>query len=360
MSLFSESPTPRPRPALIGANFPYRPLLRNGDLQTIVARYWPTPFREGQWRCEEKYFQTSPDVKVLAHLDTRLDGESSGTIVAVHGLTASSGAPYMLHLAQAALAAGMSVVRLNVRNCGGTEHLAPTLYHSGLTEDLHSVVQQLAPRPLVLAGFSMGGNIVLKAAGEWGGQPPSHVKGVCGVSVPIRLGQCARHLGIPRNRFYELRFLRQLRRTVRAKQRIMPERFSSLRPDGAGSIYEFDDQVTAPTFGFRDADDYYEQSSSSRFLENIRLPALLIQAKDDPFIPFEVFDDPVFTQNPFLQLVATQHGGHVAFLAKQAPRFWAQHLVARFAKELLYPSYPETSTRGQPGGSEHQQQLKMK
>ena len=337
-----------PRPSLIGAHPPYRPLLRNGDLQTIVARYWASPFRGGQWLCEEKYFQTSPDVKVLAHLDARPDGEASGTIVAVHGLTASSEAPYMLHLAQAALEAGISVVRLNVRNCGGTEHLAPTLYHSGLTEDLHSVVQQLAPRPLVLAGFSMGGNMILKAAGEWGGQPPSHVKGVCGVSVPIRLGQCARHLGIPRNRLYERRFLRQLRRTVRAKQRIMPERFSSLRPDAAGSIYEFDDIVTAPAFGFQDADDYYHQSSSSRFLEYIRVPALLIQAKDDPFIPFEVFDNPAFTQNPFLRLVATQYGGHVAFLAKQAPRFWAQHLVVRFAKELLSPAAQSRGADGSP------------
>lgn len=332
----SESSTPNL--SLIGANPSYWPLLGNGDLQTIVARYWPMPLRGRQWLCEEKYFQTAADVKVLAHLDTRRDREARGTIVAVHGLTASSEAPYMVRLAHAALAAGMSVVRLNVRNCGGTEHLAPTLYHSGLTEDLHSVVQQLAPRPLVLAGFSMGGNMVLKAAGEWGGQPPSHVKGVCGISVPIRLGQCARHLGIPRNRLYELRLLRQLRRTVRTKQQIMPQRFSSLRPGGIGSIQEFDEKITAPAFGFRDADDYYQQESSSRFLEHIRVPALILQAKDDPFIPFEVFDNPAFTRNPFLRLVVTQHGGHVAFLAKQAPRFWAQHLVVQFAKELMNPS----------------------
>ena len=298
------------------------------------------PSRAGPWLCEERYFQTTPDVKVLAHLDTRPGGEARGTLVAVPGLTASSEAPYMLRLAQAALAAGMNVVRLNVRNCGGTEHLSPTLYHSGLTEDLHSVVQQLAPRLLVLAGFSMGANMVLKAAGEWGARPPSHVKGVCGISVPIRLRQCSRHLGIPKNRFYELRFLRQLRKTVRLKQRIMPERFSSLRPGAARSIYEFDDKVTAPAFGFRDADDYYQQSSALRFLEHIRVPALIIQAKDDPFIPFEVFDDPVFDENPFLQLVAPEHGGHVAFLARQGPRFWAQDLAVRFATEVLNPSQP--------------------
>ena len=341
----SESSTPTR--ALIGPYPPYRPLLRNGNLQTIVARHWPMPSRAGPWLCEERYFQTSPDVKVLAHLDTHAGREAGPTIVAIHGLAASSEAPYMLRLAQAALAAGMNVVRLNVRNCGGTEHLSPTLYHSGLTEDLHSVVQQLAPRLLVLAGFSMGANMVLKAAGEWGARPPSHVKGVCGISVPIRLRQCSRHLGIPKNRFYELRFLRQLRKTVRLKQRIMPERFSSLRPGAARSIYEFDDKVTAPAFGFRDADDYYQQSSASRFLEHIRVPALIIQAKDDPFIPFEVFDDPVFVENPFLQLVAPEHGGHVAFLSRRSPRFWAQDLAVRFATEVLNPSQP-----GMPGRAE--------
>ena len=134
----------------------------------------------------------------------------------------------MRSLAHAALGGGLDIIRLNVRNCGGTEHLAPTLYHSGLTEDLRRVVEQLAPEPLVIVGFSMGGNVALKLAGEWGGASPAHVRGVCGISVPIRLGVCARRLGEWRNRIYEIRFLRELERTVQTKQRLMPELFQSL------------------------------------------------------------------------------------------------------------------------------------
>jgi predicted alpha/beta-fold hydrolase len=240
----------------------------------------------------------------------------------------------MLRLAQKALDAGFDVLRLNVRNCGDTEHLAPTLYHSGLTSDLRHVVEELAPTPLYLAGYSMGGNIALKLAGEWADRAPPHVKGICGISVPIRLGPCARNLAEPRNRIYELRFLRMLRRTLEKKKQLMPEKFGSLRWDGIPSIYEFDDRITAPAFGFRDAEDYYSRSSCAAFLARVRVPSLLIHADDDPFIPAETYDDPVFDANPLLNLLRTPHGGHVAFLAKATPRFWALDQTLRFFHSL--------------------------
>lgn len=268
---------------------------------------------------------------VLGHYQQTTKGtERRPLLIAVHGLTASSQAPYMRTLAQRALSAGFDVLRLNVRNCGGTEHLAPTLYHSGLTCDLRAVVEQLAPTPIFLAGFSMGGNMVLKLAGEWGEAPPPHVVAVCGISVPIQLGICARKLGERTNRIYEVRFLRELRRTLMRKRQLMPESFAEMQWDGIRTIYEFDDAITAPAFGFRNADHYYESSSSAGFLDKIRVPALLIQAQDDPFIPFEVFEDLPLDRNPFVRLEAPPHGGHVAFLAKQAPRFWAIEQTLRF------------------------------
>ena len=241
----------------------------------------------------------------------------------------------MRALADAALTHGLNVIRLNVRNCGGTEHLAPTLYHSGLTEDLRAVVDQLAPEPLVVVGFSMGGNIALKLAGEWKGSPPAHLRGVCGISVPICLGQCARRLGDWRNRVYEMHFLRELKRTVRKKQCLMPELFASLQCSGIQSIYDFDDQVTAPAFGFQNADDYYKQSSATSFLDRIRVPTLLVQARDDPFIPFEVFETADIEACSHVRLLATECGGHVSFLARSSPRFWVQELAVRFAEEAL-------------------------
>lgn len=323
---------------------PFDPLFRNGHAQTIVGRYWPVRLDERRWPTRPQLFSTEPDVKVLAHWNRHEDAGDRPTVLAVHGLTASSCAPYMRHLAQTALSAGFDVARLNVRNCGGTERLCPTLYHSGLTSDLNSVVSQLAPTPLVLVGFSMGGNMVLKLAGEWGDNPPDHVRAVCGISVPIRLGVCARRLGEPGNRIYEKRFLRELRRAVRIKRRIMsnrpntpntPNKLPPVRLASIRSIYEFDDVVTAPAFGFRDADDYYEQSSAAGFVSRVRTPALILQAQDDPFIPFDVFSDPAYESNPFVKLVAAEHGGHVAFLARGSRRFWAVDQAVSFFHALV-------------------------
>jgi predicted alpha/beta-fold hydrolase len=323
------------RAAALDAPFAvFRPLLRSGHLQTIAGRYWPTNLDEARYPTTDRLFETEPGVCILARCNRANQGPSHGTILAVHGLTASSEAPYMRTLAQTALAAGFDVVRVNVRNCGNTEHLSPTLYHSGLTVDLRHVVEQLAPARLFLAGFSMGGNMVMKLAGEWGAEPPANVAGVCGISVPICLATCARELGRLRNRIYELRFLRELSRTLRKKQRLMPARFSSLSLEGVRSIYEFDDRVTARAFGFRDADDYYEQSSSRQFLKQVRLPALLIQAQDDPFVPYSIFGHPDVSSSPCVRLLAVEHGGHVAFLAREGPRFWAIGQTVEFFKRL--------------------------
>ena len=314
---------------------PFEPLFRNRHLETIVGRFWTSPLDESKWPTAERLFTTEPEVRVLAHINRQASGSGRATVLAVHGLTASSQAPYMRNLARVAIGAGFDVIRLNVRNCGGTEHLAPTLYHSGLTVDLSSVVEQLAPAPLFLVGFSMGGNMALKLAGEWGRSHPRHVKAVCGVSAPIDLASCARHLGLRRNRIYEQRLLRDLLRTVAKKQSLMPERFSSVDLHAIGSIWDFDEAVTAPAFGFRDAADYYAHASSASFLPAVRMPALVIQAKDDPFIPFEVFDLSAFSTNADLRLVATEFGGHVAFLARREPRFWAIEQAVRFFQSLL-------------------------
>ncbi len=323
------------RAPALDAPFPtFQPLLQNGHLQTIVGRYWPTHLDEDRYPTTDRLFETEPGVRVLTRCNRRNQGPRHGTVLAVHGLTASSEAPYMRTLAQAALSAGFDVVRVNVRNCGRTEHLSPTLYHSGLTVDLRYIVEQLAPERLFLIGFSMGGNMVMKLAGEWGDGPPANVAGVCGISVPICLADCARELGRPRNRIYEIRFLRELGRTLRTKQRLMPERFSTLSAAGVRSIYEFDDCVTARAFGFRDADDYYEQSSSRPFLKLIRLPALLIQAQDDPFVPLRIFKHPDVWASPCVRLLGTEHGGHVAFLAREGPRFWATEQAVEFFQRL--------------------------
>lgn len=312
---------------------PYRPLVRHGDLQTVVARYWPQFLDTRRFPTSSRLFRTDPETRVLAQFNfqpgTRPEAERR-SVLAVHGLTACDRAPYMISTASAALASGFDAVRLNVRNCGGTEHLCRTLYHSGLTSDLAKVVEALAPRPLFLVGFSMGGNIALKLAGEWGDSPPDHVRAICAVSPPLRLDLCSRNIGRSRNFVYQKRFLLQLRAALRRKKAALPDVFSELRIESPRSIWEFDEIYTAPAFGFGSAEDYYRQCSAARFLDRIRVPSLILQAQDDPFVPIEAFDVAALRTNPQIALVSPRHGGHVAFVARGRTRFWAQEQSMRF------------------------------
>lgn len=310
---------------------PYEPLFRGGDAQTIAGRYWPGRLDEARWPTQPQLFRTAADVQVLGKVNR---GGGRGVVVAVHGLTACSEARYMLTLANRALEQGFDVVRLNVRSCGGTERLSPTLYHSGLTDDLRSVIEQLSAQDVYLVGFSMGGNMALKLAGEWGEAVPQHVRGVCAISAPIQLAQCARRIGERRNWIYEYRFLRELRAAVRRKQSLDAQFWPDLALDRADSIYSFDDLITAKTFGFQSAADYYERSSAAAYLDRVQVPALLIQAEDDPFIPFSAYSHPAFLHNGALRLLSTPDGGHVAFLARGAARFWAEDQAVRFFDSL--------------------------
>lgn len=317
-----------------GWGVPYRPLLRNGDLQTAAARYWPTSLDERRWPTETRCVQTEPGVEVL--VESNRQAGSPATVVAVHGLTGCARANYMQALSRAALEAGFSVVRVNVRNCGGTEHLCPTLYHSGLTADLRAVVEQLAPEPVFVIGFSMGGNMAVKLAGEWGDEAPAHVLGVCGVSAPIWLSAAADEIGRRRNRIYEARFLYQLGLTLKRKAKACPDAFPPPDLSGLRSLRDFDERFTAPHFGYSSAEDYYEKASAGPYLGRIGVPTLTITAADDPFIPFASYSaEAAFRQNSALTLLVTGNGGHVAFLNKGQPRFWAQEQAVAFFRFLL-------------------------
>jgi hypothetical protein len=307
----------------------FRPLFRNGDLQTIAARFWPTRLNP-QSRFETRLIETEPGVRIVAHYHQARSHHLQDTVLIVHGLEGSSTSPYVVRMALQALERGFHVIRMNVRNCGGTEHLCRTLYHSGLTTDLRAVVDQTSRCWLYIVGFSMGGNMALKLAGEWGASRPTHVRALCAVSPPIDLGACALTIAKPRNRIYESRFLRQLRRTLTRKKAMMPVDYSLGAFSSIRSLIDFDNSYTAPAFGFRDAFDYYAHASSNRFLDNIQLPSLVIHSQDDPFIPFEIFDHAAFAENPHLLFLAPQFGGHVAFMSRGQPRFWAHAQVLRF------------------------------
>jgi uncharacterized protein len=238
--------------------FKARRWLRGGHVQTVasflIARRFDVPAPE------ERLIEVEPGIRVLCHCHWQADRESALTIIVVHGLEGSSESQYMLGVTEKALAAGMNVIRYNQRNCGGTDALAPVLYHSGLSNDVAAVARDVISRDgvsrLALVGFSMGGNIVLKLAGEWGSQGPPEFRAVVAVCPAIDLATSADALHEPSNRIYEAYFLWALRRRMLQKARLFPGQFDVRRLRGIRSLREFDDKVTAYYCGFTGVDDY--------------------------------------------------------------------------------------------------------
>ena len=304
---------------------PFLPIVRNPHLLTIAGNYWPRKLDIERFPVQENLFEPEPGVQILVH-SQRPAGAPLARLILVHGLEGSSEAGYACSLAQAALETGYEVHRFNMRSCGGTEAVCGnTLYHSGQTSDLLAVISQLrrgSDLPTFPIGFSLGGNVVLKLAGELGGRGENWISGVCAVSTPIDLAACVELLRRPSNYLYAHRFLKRLKQRILTKERLSPGLFDLSRMSAVKTIYDFDDIFTAPSFGFGTADNYYATQSAQRFLDAIRVPALLVQAKDDPLIPFDIYRHPAFSRNPNLRLVAPEHGGHLGFISRYKPRFW--------------------------------------
>jgi len=307
---------------------------------TIIGSKRPRRFTILRHLSERREFQTEAGTRVVAHCHWQVDRLRHPTVLVIHGLEGSADAGYVLGTASKAFAAGFNVVRYNVRGCGGTGHLSPTLYHSGLTVDLHHVVRELIERDglpqLFLIGFSMGGNQALKFAGELGGNVPEQLRGVCAISPPIDLEACSRAIARRENWIYEIRFLLSLRRTLREKDRLFPGQYDLRRLEGVKHLWDWDDAMQ-PYNGFRDAMDYYANASSLPFLPHIRVPSLIIHAEDDPFIPFISFKDPRIAESPYVLLLASRHGGHVAFCGKHQAdedRAWAENRAVEFCRML--------------------------
>ena len=315
---------------------PFVPLFRNPHLATIAGNFWRRTLDEQRFPVTERLYQTELGVQVLVHSQFP-ESSARGQLILVHGLEGSSQAGYARSLAQAALTAGYAVHRYNMRSCGGTEAICGSqLYHSGQTSDLLAVTREIAATsesPIYLCGFSLGGNVVLKLAGELGDTAAALIAGVIAVSTPIDLAACSRALKKRINLVYSGRFLDRLKKRIRLKEQLSPGLFTLDRLDTVKTVYDFDHFFTAQSFGFGSADNYYATQSSNQFLDRIRVPALLVHAKDDPLVPFSVYDHPAFARNPYLRLVAVEHGGHLGFLAKQRPRFWLDGFLLEWLEE---------------------------
>lgn len=317
---------------------PHR-FFQGGHIQTLVAYAWPRRFRLRAKADHQRFFQVTPDTQVLAYCRWQPNPTDHATVVIWHGIEGSSDAVYMLATARKAFAAGFNIVRMNLRNCGDSEHLTPTIYHGGLTEDLRVVVEELIERDkfqrIFLVGFSLGGNMVLKLAGEYGDKPPREVLGVCAISPSVDLNASADLILRRSNWLYHTDFLRRLKIRISRKQKLFPERYDTTDIKSIRTLREFDDRYTSRAHGFEGAADYYYRASSIRVVDKIRVPTLIIHGKDDPFIPFVPLKDPKFAVNPYILLIAPEQGGHVAFVGTRTndeDRFWAENRVVEFCK----------------------------
>jgi len=276
---------------------------------------------------EERLVEVAPGIKVRCWCYwqgvTDADRTQPLTLIVVHGLEGSSDSQYMRGVARDGLAAGMNVVLMNQRNCGGMDHFAPTLYNSSLSGDVAAVVRSVLDNPGVsrfaLIGFSMGGNLVLKLAGEWGSNnnAPPQFRAVAAVCPSIDLAASADALHEPRNRIYEYYFLMQLFRRLRRKARLFPGKFDVSRLRGISTLRQFDDRVTAYYCGFAGAADYYARAAAANLVDRIAVPALIIHAANDPFIRLQPDTLRRIAANPNITYVETADGGHCAFIGEQ-------------------------------------------
>jgi uncharacterized protein len=285
-------------------------------------------------------FDVAKNARVRADCYWQRERRNRGTVLALHGLEASSSAHYMRGLADKAFARGYNVVLLNQRNCGGTEALSQGLYHSGLSTDPAAVIQELVARDglraIGVVGYSLGGNLSVKLAGDFGHERPPELKAICAVSPTLDLAACVRALERRSNFAYQLNFVRNLRGRMRRKAAAWPGRYDLAPLGRVWSVRGFDEAYTAPHHGFADAADYYHRASALRVADRIRVPTLILSADNDPFVPPEQFRRPEITSNPLITVVITRDGGHCGFVAESADGYdgyWAEHVAIAFLSQ---------------------------
>jgi hypothetical protein len=265
-------------------------------------------------------------------------------VVIVHGLEGSSSSQYVLGNTVRALAAGFNVVRMNMRSCGGSDELSPTIYHSGRSEDVAAVVDKIVAtqslKKIALLGYSMGGNLVLKYAGEVAANPPAQLKAVVGISPLMDLWPSSAALHKLQNRIYEQHFLRSMLARARRKIALFPRLYSSDGLEKIRSMRLFDEHIVARYGDFRSADDYYERAASSQYAHAFRVPTLIVHSLDDPFIVMLPETRAALAENRHVTFVETQHGGHCAFLSIAADddSYWAEKTLLGY---LLAHSFQE-------------------
>ncbi len=303
---------------------------------TLFPRFWSRPGLPPDIPNTARLFKVSPESQILGYCHWQPDPKQHPTLIFVHGLEGDSDSHYMLGITQKAWRRGFNIVRLNQRNCGGTEHLTPTLYNNGMSGDVRAVLGELAANDgldaIWLGGYSMGGNLVLRAAGELGSSNRAF-KGVVAVCPNIDPAACTDAIIQPRNWIYNLHFVRNLKARLKRKASLFPGKFDLAPLAGIRTLLDFDEAYTAPDGGYLNAADYYERAGSRHMLGSIAVPTLILTAQDDPFIPYRIFDWPALRANSRIRFEAPAHGGHCGFIQRdcaEGDRYWAEIRLLEF------------------------------
>lgn len=339
------------QPSFAAKPFVPRRFLRNGHLQTVAGNFLPR--RDALPPAVAELVEVSPaagtqiatQILCKCHWQPPVVRAERPTVIIVHGLEGSADSQYVVGNANKFWRAGANIIRMNMRNCGGSNfemaRLTPTLYHSGLSGDVGAVMRHFLSRErltsIALIGYSMGGNLVLKLAGELGADAPPQLHAVVGVSPAMDLSVSATALHRPENRLYERRFLRALLRRFRHKARLFPRAYDPRRAIGIRSLREFDDRITALYSGFASAEDYYFRVAAARVVDRIAVPTLILHSQDDPFVTITQETLNAIRANSHITLIQTEHGGHCAFLAQRCPDaadaddgYWAEATLLSF------------------------------
>ena len=319
--------------------------LKNAHLMTLIPRYLPREISLARLPQESRLFTVEPQSRLQGFCHWQTDRKAFPTVVLVHGLEGSSESRYMQGIAAKAFDSGFNVIRLNQRTCGGTEHLSPTLYNSGLSSDYQTIVKELIHHDgldrIWLVGYSMGGNLVLKATGELGRSEPG-LAGVAAVCPNINPTVCAHALEEPRNWIYHRHFVTKLKERLRRKASLFPGKWDLSMLGTITTISEFDDRYTARDGGYRDGADYYDRAGSRHVLDRIAVPTLIITAQDDPFIPYTMFTEAKIQKHPYITVVAPRYGGHCGFYQgrrRDEDPYWAENRILDFLRGMR-PNWP--------------------
>ncbi|MCP5208853.1 MAG: alpha/beta fold hydrolase [Hahellaceae bacterium] len=310
-------------------------LLRNAHLQTI----YPSLFRklDDSFLTREVIDTNDGDFISLDRASAINPGNR--VIILSHGLEGHSRRPYILGMAEALRREGWDIIAWNFRSCGGVMNKKLRFYHSGATEDLEAVINYAKAQgyeKIGLVGFSMGGNLSLVYLGEQKESARSSICGAIVFSVPCDLAASAEALARPGNSIYMKRFLRDLRKKISEKKQLFPEMLDDSNLHKIKNFREFDDRFTAPIHGFIDAEDYWQRCSSKHFIKKIRVPTVIVNASNDPFLAPACYPHKEVDENPLVKLETPASGGHVGFVSFNRKNFyWSEQRAAMFFKSYL-------------------------